>query len=137
MSVNLVNQSDGSLDKVAGNATDKVGNLSSATTTDKSSVVAMVNEVNSNKCNNLITQWFTVAGQSVQPKSTTDYDFDITKSGYTALSVAGFYIGVGGSTTVVAAYIRGTTSARVRILNAGSEAIAPNDINICILYSKN
>jgi hypothetical protein len=46
MSVNIVNQTTGDLTQVAGNATDKVGNLSAATTTDKSSVVAMVNEVN-------------------------------------------------------------------------------------------
>lgn len=48
MSLNTVNQSDGSLTKVAGNATDKVGNLNSLTTTDKSSVVAAINELNSN-----------------------------------------------------------------------------------------
>lgn len=47
MSVNIVNQTTGELTQVAGNATDKVGNLSAATTTDKSSVVAMVNELNS------------------------------------------------------------------------------------------
>jgi hypothetical protein len=47
MSVNIVNQTTGDLTQVAGNATDKVGNLSAATTTDKSSVVAMVNELNS------------------------------------------------------------------------------------------
>ena len=46
MSVNIVNQTTGELTPVAGNATDKVGNLDTATTTDKSSVVAMVNEVN-------------------------------------------------------------------------------------------
>jgi hypothetical protein len=46
MSVNIVNQTTGDLTQVAGNATDKVGNLSAATTTDKSSVVAMVNEIN-------------------------------------------------------------------------------------------
>jgi hypothetical protein len=45
MSVNIVNQTTGDLTQVAGNATDKVGNLSAATTTDKSSVVAMINEV--------------------------------------------------------------------------------------------
>lgn len=48
MSVNIVNQTTGDLTQVAGNATDKVGNLSAATTTDKSSVVAMINEVNAN-----------------------------------------------------------------------------------------
>ena len=45
MSVNIVNQTTGELTQVAGNATDKVGNLNAATTTDKSSVVAMVNEL--------------------------------------------------------------------------------------------
>lgn len=123
---------------------DKVGNLNAATTTDKSSVVAMVNEVNSainelvnNKCNNLTTEWFTVAGQSMQPHIVSDYDIDITKSGYTALSVAGFYVGGGGGSAVVSAYVRGGTSARVRIVNTGSTAVTPNDINIGILYSKN
>ena len=54
MSVNIVNQTTGELTQVAGNATDKVGNLNAATTTDKSSVVAMVNEVNG-KIGNLST----------------------------------------------------------------------------------
>ena len=45
MSMNLVDKTTGDLTPIAGNATDKVGNLSSATTTDKSSVVAMVNEL--------------------------------------------------------------------------------------------
>ena len=45
MSLNLVNKTTGDLEKVAGNATDKVGNLSALTTTDKSSVVAAINEV--------------------------------------------------------------------------------------------
>lgn len=48
MSMNLVNQTTGDLTRVAGNATDKVGNLNAATTTDKSSVVAAINELNSN-----------------------------------------------------------------------------------------
>lgn len=48
MSLNLVNKTTGDLEKVAGNATDKVGNLSSLTTTDKSSAVGAINEVNSN-----------------------------------------------------------------------------------------
>lgn len=46
MSVNIVNQTTGDLTQVAGNATDKVGNLSSLTTTDKSSCVGAINEVN-------------------------------------------------------------------------------------------
>lgn len=45
MSLNLVNKTTGDLEKVAGNATDKVGNLSSLTTTDKSSCVAAISEV--------------------------------------------------------------------------------------------
>lgn len=48
MSLNLVNKTTGDLEKVAGDATDKVGNLSSLTTTDKSSAVAAINEVNGN-----------------------------------------------------------------------------------------
>lgn len=46
MSLNLVNKTTGDLEKVAGNETDKVGNLSALPTTDKSSVVAAINEVN-------------------------------------------------------------------------------------------
>lgn len=46
MSLNIVDQTTGDLDPVAGNATDKVGNLSALTTTDKTSVVGGVNEVN-------------------------------------------------------------------------------------------
>lgn len=114
-----------------------VGDLSSATTTDKSSVVAMVNELVSNKCNNLTTEWFSVAGKSMQPNITSDYEIDITKSGYTALSVAGFYVGGGGGSAVVSANISGETSAKVRIVNTGTTAVTPNDINISILYSKN
>lgn len=49
MSANRVNQTTGELIQYSGDVpTDKVGNLSSATTTDKSSVVAMVNELNGN-----------------------------------------------------------------------------------------
>lgn len=48
MSANRVNQTTGELIQYSGDApTDKVGNLSAATTTNKSSVVAMVNEINS------------------------------------------------------------------------------------------
>ena len=46
MSVNIVNKTTGDLTRVAGNATDKVGNLDTLTTTDKSSIVGGVNEVN-------------------------------------------------------------------------------------------
>ena len=46
MSVNIVNKTTGDLEKVAGNATDKVGNLDTLTTTDKSSCVGAINEVN-------------------------------------------------------------------------------------------
>lgn len=46
MSMNLVDKTTGELTPVAGNATDKVGNLSSLTTTDKSSCVGAINEVN-------------------------------------------------------------------------------------------
>ena len=45
MSVNTVNKSTGTTIKVAGNSLDKVGNLSSLTTTDKSSAVAAINEI--------------------------------------------------------------------------------------------
>lgn len=48
MSMNLVDKTTGDLTPVAGVSTDKVGNLSTLTTTDKSSVVAAINEVNSN-----------------------------------------------------------------------------------------
>ena len=48
MSANRVNQTTGELIQYSGDVpTDKVGNLSAATTTNKSSVVAMVNEINS------------------------------------------------------------------------------------------
>lgn len=46
MSMNLVNKTTGDLTPIAGNATDKVGDLSALTTTDKSSVVGAINEVN-------------------------------------------------------------------------------------------
>lgn len=46
MSLNIVDKTTGDLTPVAGNATDKVGNLSALTTTDKSSAVAAINEVN-------------------------------------------------------------------------------------------
>ena len=45
MSVNIVNKTTGDLTRVAGNATDKVGNLSALKTTDKSSAVAAINEL--------------------------------------------------------------------------------------------
>ena len=45
MSANIVNQTTGDLTPIAGNATDKVGNLNALTTTDKSSAVAGINEV--------------------------------------------------------------------------------------------
>ena len=123
---------------LAGKAsTNDLGDKSTLTTTDKSSCVGAINELVSNKCNNLITQWFSVAGQSSQPHYATDYDFNITKSGYTALAVVGFFISAGGDTATVSAYISGETSARVRTLNTGSGAVTPNNINICILYSAN
>ena len=46
MSVNIVNKTTGDLTRVAGNATDKVGNLNALTTTDKTSIVGGVNEIN-------------------------------------------------------------------------------------------
>lgn len=45
MSVNTVDKASGSLVRIAGNTTDKVGNLSQLHTTNKSSVVAAINEV--------------------------------------------------------------------------------------------
>ena len=45
MSVNIVNKTTGDLTRVAGNATDKVGNLNALTTTDKSSCVGAINEL--------------------------------------------------------------------------------------------
>ena len=49
MSVNIVNKTTGDLTRVAGNATDKVGNLNALTTTDKTSIVGAINEVNNDK----------------------------------------------------------------------------------------
>lgn len=51
MSVNIVNQTTGELTQVAGNATDKVGNLNALITTDKSSCVGAINEVKSGLTN--------------------------------------------------------------------------------------
>lgn len=45
MSVSIVDQSTGNTSKIAGNINDKIGNLSSLITTDKSSVVAAINEL--------------------------------------------------------------------------------------------
>ena len=45
MSVSIIDQSTGNPTQVSGNANDKVGNLSSLITTDKSSAVAAINEV--------------------------------------------------------------------------------------------
>lgn len=45
MSLNIVNKTTGDLTQVAGNATDKVGNLNALNTTDKSSCVGAINEV--------------------------------------------------------------------------------------------
>ena len=45
--MNLVDQTTGDLTPIAGNATDKVGDLDALTTTDKSSCVGAINEVNS------------------------------------------------------------------------------------------
>jgi multidrug resistance efflux pump len=39
MSVNIVNKTTGDITRVAGNATDKVGNLDALTTIDKTSIV--------------------------------------------------------------------------------------------------
>ena len=47
MSVNIVNKTSGDLTRVAGISTDKVGNLNALTTTDKTSIVGAINEVNS------------------------------------------------------------------------------------------
>ena len=45
MSVSIVDQTTGNTSKIAGNVNDKIGNLSSLITTDKSSVVAAINEL--------------------------------------------------------------------------------------------
>lgn len=64
MSMNLVDKTTGDLTPVAGNATDKVGNLSAATTTDKSSVVGAINEVNANMVKCSLVQCETTAIQA-------------------------------------------------------------------------
>lgn len=52
MSVNLVDKNTGALTRVAGNADDSgIGNLAALTTTDKSSLVGAVNEVNNGLTN--------------------------------------------------------------------------------------
>ena len=51
MSMNIVDQTTGDLTPIAGNATDKVGNLNALTTTDKNSIVGAINEVKSGLTN--------------------------------------------------------------------------------------
>ena len=69
MSVSIIDQSTGNPTQVSGNANDKVGNLSALSTTDKSSAVGAINEVNSavstkqdKTDNNLTTSSKTIVG---------------------------------------------------------------------------
>lgn len=70
MSMNLVDQTTGDLNPIAGNATDKVGNLSSLTTTDKSSAVAGINELVSSASLHSINNNYTFADLTAEQKVT-------------------------------------------------------------------
>lgn len=130
-----------SLADIGAAAADELGDPADLTTTNKTSAVSAINEVNeelsdlaSLKGNKLTTQLFSVAGVEVNPGVTSDYSFDVTKAGYTALGIVGAYIGGGGATSLVAARLKSATTGTVRILNSGSTAIIPNDVNIIVLY---
>lgn len=86
MSVSIVDQSTGNVSQVAGNANDKVGNLSSLTTTDKSSVISAINELNdiSLHKNISIPNYGTraILFESSNQESDDEYNGTMTKYGY-------------------------------------------------------
>lgn len=133
-----------SLADIGAAAADDLGDTVDLTTTNKTSAVAAINEVNEDlsdlaslKGNKLTTQLFHADGVLVNPGLTSDYSYDVTKAGYTPLGVIGAYIGGGGTTSLVAARLNSATTGTVRILNSGSNAMTPNDVNIIVLYVQN
>ena len=109
MSVSIIDQSTGNPTQVSGNANDKVGNLSALSTTDKSSAVGAINEVN-----NKFT--FKLLGWNVNALTPDDYNyFDLNENfnNYLMLLITwGNYSNVFQSILVSSEYFNNTGSGR-------------------------
>lgn len=86
----------------------------------------------------LRTQVFTIAGKEVAAGRLSDYDTDISLSGYKFLGILDFAI-FGGDTcsTVSVAYMSSINAVRYRLRNNGTAAHTPDSVQFKCLYVKN
>lgn len=106
-------------------------------TADIATNTAEISTLNS-KIDGLSTYHYDVNGEATSAGSVHDYDFSISKTGYTAIGVVGSIISAGGQSVPIHSYIMANgTTARMRVLNAGSSSNTPGYVRIYILYKKN
>lgn len=84
----------------------------------------------------LFVKSFTVAGTNTPVGGVSDYNINVSLSGYTAIGIVGTLIGSGGTISLVTSMLNSTNNAFVRLINNGTAAITPNSININVLYKK-
>lgn len=90
------------------------------------------------KTDGLSTYYYDVNGEATSAGSVHDYDFSISKTGYTPIGVVGSIISAGGQSVPIHFYIMANgTTARIRVLNAGSSSNTPGYVRVYILYKKN
>ena len=84
----------------------------------------------------LFIDGFSKQGVSVAAGATSDYTFNVGKSGWTFLGVVQFAINSGGACTTVNIAIDTPNVVKYRIRNNGSSAVTPSSVYIVCLYQK-
>lgn len=122
------------VDTLISTVDSKVGSLPSLSTTDKTSIVNAVNEVNGSKSNKIVYDSFSGAETSLNANATAAIDIDITKAGYTPVGV----VGIQGSGNVIPYRwnITSSTNCNVRFKNVSASAQTITPL-VFILYVAN
>lgn len=113
----------------------EIGSLSTLTTTDKSSIVGAVNEVNTNKSNTLLVE--RKSEQVTMDNYYKSVTISLTKTGYTAIGIVGYQTNTVG-VVCFRNNIEGTNAVVGLVNRDGSTALGTNvDLYIDVLYLKN
>ena len=112
-----------------------IGSLSSLTTTDKSSLVGAVNEVNANKANTILVERKTA--QVTMDNYYKSANISLTKTGYTAIGIVGYQTNTVG-VVCFRNNIEGSNAIVGLVNRDGTTALGANvDLYIDVLYLKN
>ena len=111
-----------------------IGDLSALTTTDKSSVVAAINELN-----NAIVVSRVTASSAIEVPTTniTQFTIPATKSGYKPIGIVGWGASSGNSNIfIVEVHIDGSDNVNGYLRNVGSSQASVSGLRFDVLYAK-